>query len=82
MPIIRDGVVEGACGVSGAPLSRTKTAPAPASRSCRSSSELLPGVRATAATRYVPITYFPSLRETWLFLVSAVRALDTDFSAD
>ena len=43
MPIIRDGVVKAPAASAGAPLSRTKTAPEPASRSCRSSSELLPG---------------------------------------
>ena len=45
----------------------------------------LAGIRSPlvqAETGHPPITYFPSLRETRLFLVSAVRALDTDFSAD
>src|SRR5208337_2458668 len=34
VPIIRNGVVEGPAALAAAPVSRTKTAPAPASRNC------------------------------------------------
>ena len=37
VPIIRNGIVEGACGVGGGPRSRTRTAPGPESRSYRHS---------------------------------------------
>lgn len=40
------------------------------------------GYAVTITTCHPGVTYFPSLRKTRLFLVSAVSAFETDFSAD